>query len=183
MVFTGAMDWFPNVDSINFFVKEVFPKIKKSVPRAQLRVVGRHPSESLMRRLAGDGIHFTGTVDDVRPHLAQARLVIVPLRIGGGTRLKILEAWAMGKAVLSTSIGAEGLPAVDGENIAIADTPETLAERAVALLDDAKVVARLGAAGRYIAEERFAWRRVAEALLQAYEETVSSARRRSQAAV
>jgi polysaccharide biosynthesis protein PslH len=175
MVFTGAMDWLPNVDSITFFVREVFPLIKKSVPRAKLRVVGRHPSESLIRRLAGDGIRFTGTVEDVRPHLAEARLVVVPLRIGGGTRLKILEAWAMGKAVLSTSIGAEGLPAVNGENIALADTPVTLAECAVALLDNAKAVARLGAAGRRIAEERFAWRRVAEALLRAYEDTVSSA--------
>jgi polysaccharide biosynthesis protein PslH len=183
MVFTGAMDWLPNIDSVSFFVKEVFPRIKKSVPRAQLRVVGRHPSESLLRRLAGDGIRFTGTVDDVRPHLAQARLVVVPLRIGAGTRLKILEAWAMGKAVLSTSIGAEGLPAVDGENIAIADTAESLAERAVALLDDAKAVARLGAVGRCIAEERFAWRRVAAALLRAYEETVSGARHPSMEAV
>lgn len=176
MVFTGVMDWLPNVDGISFFVREVLPRIKRRIPLAELWVVGRNPSPSLVRRLEGDGVRFTGTVDDVRPYLGRARLVVVPLRIGGGTRLKILEAWAMAKAVLSTSIGAEGLPTVDGGNIALADTAEQMAEGAVALLTDADLAARLGVAGRGVVEARFGWKRIAEELLEAYEETVESGR-------
>jgi len=175
MVVTGAMDWFPNIDGITFFVREVLPRIRQRVPLAELWVVGRNPSESLMGRLGGNGVRFTGTVDDVHPYLAWARLVVVPLRIGGGTRLKILEAWAMGKAVVSTSIGAEGLPAVDGVNIVLANTPEAMAEHAVAMLEDQKAGERLGVEGRRTVENHFAWERVADALLQAYEETLTGA--------
>ena len=176
MVFTGVMDWLPNVDGITFFVTHVLPRIRRVIPRAELTVVGRDPSPSLVRRLTGDGVRFTGTVEDVRPHVARARLVVVPLRIGGGTRLKILEAWAMEKAVLSTSIGAEGLPAVDGENIALADTADQMAERAVELLTDGQLVKRLGAAGRTIVEERFTWNRIADRLLDAYMDTIDGFR-------
>jgi glycosyltransferase involved in cell wall biosynthesis len=179
MVFVGAMDWLPNVDGVNFFLGEVLPRIRRLVPRAELWVVGRNPSASRLRTYAGDGVRVTGTVDDVRPYLARASLVVVPLRIGGGTRLKILEAWAMRKAVLSTVVGAEGLPAVDGENIALADTPEGMAARAVALLTDAKGAARLGTGGRRVVEEHFSWKRVANRLLEAYDETVQGARRRA----
>jgi glycosyltransferase involved in cell wall biosynthesis len=175
MLFSGAMDWLPNVDAVKFFVKEVLPLIRTRVPETQLWVVGRNPSGSLVQQLTQEGIRFTGTVDDIRPYLSRARLVVVPLRIGGGTRLKILEAWAMGKPVLSTSIGAEGLPAVDGANIAIADAPEAMAERAIALLHDAASMKQLGASGRRTVTERFAWKHVAEALLQAYEQTLSDA--------
>lgn len=172
LVFTGAMDWLPNADGVMFFVRQVLPTIRKKVPQAELWVVGRAPSPELRRQLMQEGITVTGTVDDVRPYLSRASLVVVPLRIGGGTRLKILEAWAMSKAVLSTSIGAEGLPAVDGENIALADRPETMAERAVSLLGDPSECQRLGAAGRSLAQEQFAWERIASQLLEAYSETM-----------
>jgi glycosyltransferase involved in cell wall biosynthesis len=178
MVLTGAMDWLPNVDGLTFFLRKVFPRIKTKIRQAELWIVGRNPPASLVRRHSGDGIHFSGTVDDVRPYMARASLVIVPLRIGGGTRLKILEAWAMGKAVLSTSIGAEGLPVIDGENIALADTPEQMTERAVALMNDPRGSDRLGATGRAMVEEHFTWKRIADALLQAYEATVSGSQRR-----
>jgi glycosyltransferase involved in cell wall biosynthesis len=176
MVFTGVMDWRPNVDGIVFFTREVLPRIRRSVPQAELIVVGRNPSPALVRQLGELGVRVTGAVQDIRPYLAQAALVVVPLRIGGGTRLKILEAWASGKAVLSTSIGAEGLPIVDGENIAIADRPDDIAERAVALLGDKHEAARLGMAGRHLVEEHFSWRRIAEVLLEAYEATADAAR-------
>jgi glycosyltransferase involved in cell wall biosynthesis len=97
--------------------------------------------------------------------------------VGSGTRLKILEAWAMGKAVLSTALGAEGLPARDGENILIADTPERFAERAVALLEDAGSLKRLGGAGRQVVEETFSWKRIGDRLLEAYEATLAGGRR------
>jgi glycosyltransferase involved in cell wall biosynthesis len=173
MVFTGAMDWRPNIDGIAWFVSEALPRIRQRIPQADLVVVGRNPSGALIRKLGASGVTFTGTVEDVRPYMERAALIVVPLRVGGGTRLKILEAWAMGKPVLSTSIGAEGLPAIDGRNIALADTAEELAEEAARLLNEPEAAARLGTAGRNVVEDRFAWERIAEQLLGAYESTVS----------
>lgn len=175
MAFVGSMDWLPNIDGARFFADAVLPRIRRQIPEAELWVVGRTPPPSLVRRWREAGIQVTGTVDDVRPFVARAALVVVPLRIGGGTRLKILEAWAVRKAVLSTTIGAEGLPAVNGDNIALADTPEEMAACAVSLLRNPGEAARLGAAGRRVVEEEFTWPRVASRLLQAYEETVARA--------
>lgn len=171
MVFTGAMDWLPNIDGIKFFVREILPRIRQRDAEARLVVVGSNPSDRLVRELADHSVRFTGTVEDVRPYLMQASLVVVPLRAGGGTRLKILEAWALRRPVLSTTIGAEGLPAAHGKNIALADSPEDFAREAVRLLSDASAAERLGAAGRRVAEELFGWDRVARALLGAYEAT------------
>jgi sugar transferase (PEP-CTERM/EpsH1 system associated) len=173
LVFSGAMDWLPNVDSVRWFAREVLPLIRRRLPRARLLVVGRDPSPALISELSGPAVEFTGTVEDVRPSLARAGLFVVPLRVGSGTRLKILEAWAMAKPVLSTSLGAEGLPARDGENILLADTPEALARRAIMLLQNLLEAERLGAAGRQAVEEAFSWKRVADQLLQAYEVTLA----------
>jgi len=171
MVFTGAMDWRPNIDGATFFVREILPRIRKHDPDAHLLVVGSNPSESLVRALAAPFVRFTGSVEDVRPYLKQARLVVVPLRIGGGTRLKILEAWAVGRPVISTTIGAEGLPVEDGKNIALADSAEAFAQRAVELLNDTSAANPFGVAGRRVVEELFGWDRVARTLLDAYEVT------------
>lgn len=172
MVFVGSMDWLPNVDAVTFFVRDVFRRIKQHLPSAEFWIVGRNPSASVIRLQAEAGVRVIGTVDDVRPFIAGARLVVVPLRIGGGTRLKILEAWAMSKPVLSTTIGAEGLAAIDGTNIALADTPEELAARAVRLMTHPGEAARLGEAGRQVVEQHFTWTHVADRLLEAYEATV-----------
>ncbi len=177
MVFSGAMDWLPNTDAVEFFAREILPRIRRRLPKARLLVVGRDPSPALIARFSGAGIEFTGTVADVRPHLARARLFVVPLRVGSGTRLKILEAWAMSKAVLSTGLGAEGLPVRDGENILIADMPERFAERAVALLQDPASLKRLGSAGRQVVEETFSWKHIGDRLLEAYEATLAGGRR------
>ncbi|MEO5935697.1 MAG: glycosyltransferase family 4 protein, partial [Terriglobales bacterium] len=108
-VFIGALEWFPNVDAVQFFVDAIQPRLEKLLPNFRTKIIGRRAPESLKRFLGGcSGIDFAGEVPDTRPHLAEAGLVIVPLRIGGGSRLKILEALAMGKAVVSTTIGAEG---------------------------------------------------------------------------
>jgi glycosyltransferase involved in cell wall biosynthesis len=175
LVFTGAMDWLPNIDGITWFAQEVLPLIRTRLPAVRFSAVGRNPAPALVRALRGHGVDFTGTVDDPRPYLAEAAVVVVPLRIGGGTRLKILEAWAMARPVLATSIGAEGLPVVDGENVALADEPRDFAERAVALVRDPATAERLGLAGRQTAEEQFAWKRVTSRLLEAYEESVPHA--------
>jgi polysaccharide biosynthesis protein PslH len=129
LVFVGAMDWRPNVDGVKWFVSSVLPLIRAHFPDVSLLVVGR-------RGLSGrdSRIHVTGTVEDVRPYLWKSAVSIVPLRIGGGTRLKIYEAMAAKIPVVSTSVGAEGLDVRDGENIQIANSPEAFAERCIALL-------------------------------------------------
>ncbi len=114
LVFTGSMDWLPNEDGMLYFVHEVLPLIRRDEPSATLSIVGRAPTPAIVKLGSEYGVEVTGRVDDVRPHMAAAAVYVVPLRIGGGTRLKIFEAMAMGKPVVSTTIGAEGLPVTSG---------------------------------------------------------------------
>jgi len=138
LVFVGAMDWRPNVDGLRWFIEQVLPLMRARRPDCSLAVVGRRPSAEVRKLAEGDQhVQVTGTVDDVRPYLWHSAVSIVPLRIGGGTRLKIYEAMAAKLPVVSTSVGAEGLDVRDGENIAIADSPEQFAQACLALLDDA----------------------------------------------
>jgi glycosyltransferase involved in cell wall biosynthesis len=161
LVFTGAMDWFPNEDGLIQFCQSTLPLVRAALPEVSLTVVGRNPTARLREAAQAAGARVTGTVDDVRPYLAEAAVVIVPLRIGGGTRLKIFEALAMAKAVVSTTIGAEGLPVVDGEHIVIADAPERFAGAIVDLLRRPERRLALGTAGRRLVEWQFAWPQVA----------------------
>jgi glycosyltransferase involved in cell wall biosynthesis len=124
LVFVGSMDWLPNEDAILYFVDVILPLIKQQCPEASLEVVGRSPSRKLQALAEREkSMRLTGWVEDIRPFVARGSMCIVPLRIGGGTRLKIFEAMAMGKAVVSTSVGAEGLPVRSGENILLAILP------------------------------------------------------------
>ena len=131
LVFTGSMDWLPNEDAMTHFCHDVLPLIREQEPRVRLSIVGRAPTPAV-RALASDAIEVTGTVDDVRPYMDEGGGLCRPLRIGGGTRLKIFEAMAMGKAVVSTTVGAEGLPVTDGEHALIADEPRPLRTRSFA---------------------------------------------------
>lgn len=174
LVFTGAMDWMPNVDGVLFFIKEIFPHVRKAVPEALFVVVGRNPPARLLRAVKREpGVMVTGDVPDVRPWLAQSSVVVVPLRSGGGTRLKILEAMAMGKAVVSTRIGAEGLDLVDGREICIADDPLKFAERTIELLTDQSGAKQLGQVARRRVVESYDWKEAGQQLLEAYEQTIS----------
>jgi glycosyltransferase involved in cell wall biosynthesis len=123
--------------------------------------VGRNPSRQLRETAATAGVTVTGTVDDVRPYMRRAAVYVVPLRIGGGTRLKIYEALAMGKAVVSTTIGAEGLPLEEGVHILRADDPEAFAGKVLDLLRDRTRRRELGTAGRRLMEQEYSWSRVA----------------------
>lgn len=162
LVFTGAMDWVPNEDGVLYFVREILPRIRRDVPEVTLSVVGREPSARLKALAEGEGgVRVTGRVEDIRPYVHRASVYVVPLRIGGGTRLKIFEAMAMGKAVVSTSIGAEGLPVTHEKNIILADDPNTFADEVVRLLRDSVVRAALGKAARALVEQRYSWRAVA----------------------
>jgi glycosyltransferase involved in cell wall biosynthesis len=160
LVFTGSMDWFPNEDAILFFLDAILPRIRAQVPAVTLSVVGRNPSARLRTAAEGAGVVVTGTVDDVRPYVDEAAVYIVPLRAGGGTRLKIFEALAMGKAVVSTTVGAEGLDLTPGRDVAIADQPDEFAKTVVALLCDPGRRHALGHAGRLLVQRRYSWEQV-----------------------
>lgn len=162
LVFVGSMDWTPNQDGIQWFVKEVLPLVRKEKKDCRLRIVGRAPSEAIRRLGDEDGrIEVTGTVPDVRPHLWGSGVMIVPLRIGGGTRLKIYESMAARVPVVSTRIGAEGLEVADGENIRLADEGEEFARACVELLERPQERERLAGEAWRLVSERFSWEQVA----------------------
>lgn len=135
VMFVGAMDWMPNVDAVEYFCREVWPAIVRRVPRARFRIVGRNPVPRV-QRLSSSAVEVTGVVPSVVEHLREAAVVVVPLRVGGGTRLKIYEAMAMGRAVVSTSVGAEGLDVRNGEDIVLTDDPPKFSEAVATLLED-----------------------------------------------
>jgi polysaccharide biosynthesis protein PslH len=177
LVFTGSMDWLPNEDGIFYFANEIFPMILRQVPDVKLCIVGRNPSrrlQDLASRISN--IQITGWVEDVRPYLARCAVCIVPLRIGGGTRLKIFEAMSMAKAVVSTSIGAEGLPVRNAEHLLIADDPVSFAEKTVQLLGNFPQRAGIGRAARCLVEENYSWVTVSKTFAQALENVVKRTR-------
>ena len=163
LVFVGSMDWMPNVDAVAWFVTDILPLVRRHVPDASLSIVGRDPTRTV-RELAArvPGVAVTGTVPDVRPYLERCAAVVVPLRIGGGTRLKIFEAMAMEKAVVSTHIGAEGLPIADGKELLLADDPRAFAGAVVSLLHDRAMARRLGEAAAMRVRRDFGWAAVTQ---------------------
>jgi glycosyltransferase involved in cell wall biosynthesis len=161
LVFTGSMDWYPNEDAVLYFGSQILPRIRAYMPDVSVTIVGRNPSAHLRASAERMGLNVTGTVDDVRPYMDEADVYIVPLRAGGGTRLKIFEALAMGKAVVSTTVGAEGLALMPGRDVCLADDPDEFAGAVIGLLDDAPRRRALGEAGRLLVETRYSWDRVA----------------------
>jgi sugar transferase (PEP-CTERM/EpsH1 system associated) len=176
LVFTGSMDWLPNEDGMLYFVRDVLPRIRREEPSATLSIVGRSPTPAVVRLGTEYGVEVTGRVDDVRPHMAAAAIYVVPLRIGGGTRLKIFEAMAMGKPVVSTAVGAEGLPVEPGTHVLVADTADAFAAAVVTLFRDDEARTRIGDAGRRLVTERYDWSSVFGHLEQALEAAVGCAR-------
>ena len=136
IVFTGSMDWEPNIDAVEYFCREIWPGVRDKFPNAIFQIVGRHPHPKV-QQLASDSVHVTGTVPSVSGYLRDATVVVVPLRVGGGTRLKIFEAMTMGKALVSTSIGAEGLDVKSGHDLVLADIPASFTQAILLLLRDA----------------------------------------------
>lgn len=177
LVFTGSMDWMPNEDAILWFAEAILPLVRARVPDVTLTVVGRNPPPRI--RALGEhdaAIEVTGSVPDVRPYIEASSLFVVPIRVGGGTRLKIYEAMAMERAVVSTSVGAEGLPVTDGQDARIADTPAAFADAVVTLLADEARTAAMGAGAAALVRARFGWDRVAEQFAETCAEV--AARRR-----
>jgi glycosyltransferase involved in cell wall biosynthesis len=175
VVFTGSMDWLPNEDAIRYYTDQILPLIRRAIPDATLTVVGRNPYPGLVELSRRDpSVVVTGRVDDVRPYIERAAAYVVPLRIGGGTRLKIFEAMAMEKAIVSTSIGAEGLPVRDGRELRIADTPETFAASLADLLKNPEAAKELGQEAGRVVRERFGWIGVAKRFSEICETTAES---------
>jgi glycosyltransferase involved in cell wall biosynthesis len=155
IIFFGAINYFPNSDGLSYFLEEIFPRVRTRLPGTKLNVVG-HTPENLFA-LANDHIAMKGFVPDVRVEVERAAVVIAPLRIGGGTRLKILEAMAMGKPTVSTPQGAEGLEVTHDKELLLADTPAGFADQLVRALEDAALARRLGLAARHLVEQRYGW--------------------------
>jgi polysaccharide biosynthesis protein PslH len=162
LVFTGSMDWMPNEDGVLYFLHSILPLIRREIPLVSFTIVGRKPSERLRSAAASEaGVQVTGTVDDIRPYVREGSVYVVPLRIGSGTRLKIFEAMAMGKAIVSTTLGAEGLPIRHGVDISMADSPEEFSRKVCGLLRDSEERRRLGSAARQMVEQHYSWSAVA----------------------
>ncbi len=169
LVFTGKMDFRPNVDAMRWFHGQVWPEIRRRVPEVHLYIVGKAPHPEVQRLAADPAITVTGYVPDILPYFGGADVYIVPLRVGGGTRLKVLEALATGLPMVSTRLGAEGIELVDGQHALLADTPEAFAEAAVRLLGDAALRQRLSQQARACAEERYDWRKIVPRLFPLYD--------------
>lgn len=174
VLFLGSMDWEPNIDGVGWFVQQVWPQVLTAVPNARFRIVGRDPA-ARVRAWASPTIEVTGTVPSVIEHLRDTAVFVVPLRMGGGTRLKIYEAMAAGLALVSTAVGAEGLDYTDGHDLAIADDAEAFASRVIELLQDSNTRAAMGAAAVQTAE-RFDWANVVASFEGALEAAKAVAR-------
>ena len=169
LVFTGKMDFRPNVDAALWFAKEVLPLIQVEIPDAMVKVVGRNPHPRLQALQQTPNVMLTGYVDDVRPYIREAAVYVVPLRVGGGTRLKILEAMSMAKAIVSTSLGSEGIEVGHGRELVIADDPASFSRAVIDLMRDGEQRRRLGLAARSLAQSKHDWQRIAPLLERVYE--------------
>lgn len=169
LIFTGAMNYYPNIEAVLTFARFCWPRIREQVPEATWIIAGREPPPEVSDLGNLPGVTVTGSVPDVRPYLASSAVALAPLQIGGGTRLKILEAFAMGRAVVSSSIGCEGLAVVPEEHLLLADRPEEFAQAVVRLLKDAELRDRLGTTGRRLVEEVYSWERCGAQLVRVLE--------------
>jgi glycosyltransferase involved in cell wall biosynthesis len=176
LVFTGSMDWLPNEDAMLWFCREILPLVRRDVAGVTLSIVGRDPTPAVLKLATEAGVRVTGRVDDVRPHMSAAAAFVVPLRVGGGTRLKIFEAMAMAKAVVSTTVGAEGLPVTHDGDILLADDAASFARAVVRVLTDINERLRLETAARRLVAEPFDWSVVARDLDHALTRSVQEQR-------
>jgi glycosyltransferase involved in cell wall biosynthesis len=174
LVYVGGFSWFPNADAVRYFVEQIFPLILARQPATTLTVIGpgldkvqgqawvRHPQ-----------LRLAGLVDDIRPWVQSAAVYVVPLRVGGGTRLKILDALAMAKAVVSTSVGCEGLALAPGDNILVADSPEGFAQQVLRLMEQPELARQLGERGRQFVERHHEWEPLAARLMASYRAAIA----------
>jgi sugar transferase (PEP-CTERM/EpsH1 system associated) len=180
LIYTGGMNMFANSDAVMYFLNQIWPRIVAKAPDVQFFAVGQDPPKELRAIAAADSrVVVTGYVDDIRPFVRKAAVYVVPLRVGGGTRLKVLDAMSMGKAMVSTSVGCEGIDVVNGRHLVIADEPESFANATIALLNDDARRQALSRAARARAEELYAWPVIGRQLFDAYETAIAARRANS----
>lgn len=169
LVFTGKMDFRPNIDAALWFAGEIWPRIRAVRPEVQWVIVGQKPVERLLRLNGQNGLVITGAVEDVRPFIAGAAVYVAPLRMGGGTRFKLLEAMALARPIVSTTLGAEGFAVASGRELLLADSPADFAAAVISLLADPARAATLGQAGRAFVQARYDWSAIVPKLERVYE--------------
>jgi glycosyltransferase involved in cell wall biosynthesis len=178
LIYTGGMNMFANRDAVEWFLETVWPHVKKAIPGARFFAIGQQPSPRVLAAARADcAVEAPGFVDDVRPWVARSAVFVVPLRVGGGTRLKVVDAMAQGKAIVATPLGAEGIDGVDGEHFILADGARTFADAVIGLLRDPERRSRLARAARALAVERYAWATLASDLANQYVRVIEEARR------
>jgi polysaccharide biosynthesis protein PslH len=170
LVFVGMMGWMPNSDGVKYFVSEILPMIKKEFPFIQFDIVGKDPPEDVLKLSENPGVRVTGTVNDIRPYIWNSQVYIVPLRFGGGTRLKILEAFSMHKPVVSTSLGCEGIECQHEKELLIADTAPKFTDAVIRLLRNPALRAELCGNAAQLVKNTYGWQSLGEKLLQYYDE-------------
>jgi len=173
VIFTGSMDWQPNIDGVEYFCSEIWPSVLQKVPQARFRIVGRDPHPRV-KKLASQSVEVTGTVPSIVDHLREAAAIVVPLRIGGGTRIKIYEGMAMGKATVSTTIGAEGLDVQHQRDILLEDTPASFADAVITLLQNEDARRRLEA-GAAATARKYDWSVITEEFVEVLQKTIDAA--------
>lgn len=174
LAFTGGMNMFANRDAVEWFIEAVWPLVTKEVANARFLAVGQNPSNRVLQAAKGDtSIEAPGFVPDIRPWVSRAAIYVVPLRVGGGTRLKVVDAMAQGKAIVSTTLGAEGIDAQNGKHLLLADSANDFAAAVVSLLCDGSRRKQLGSAARQCAEEKYAWPPIAQRLADRYQQVVA----------
>ncbi len=170
LIFAGDLSWYPNVSAIQFFAYKIWPLLKRKIPEAHLYLAGRHPVPAVLRVAERDpGIVLVPDPVDIRPWMARAAVFVCPITDGGGTRLKVLDAFASGKTVVTTTLGCEGIRATPGEHLLIADTPHDFAAHTLLALQDESLRKQLGTRARALAEERYNWQTIGGQLLRAYD--------------
>ena len=172
LLFVGVMGYPPNIDAVLYFCESIMPLIQSRIPSLKLFIVGHEPAPEIRKLAERENVVVTGYVDDVTTYYRQSQVTIVPLRGGGGTRLKILESMALGRPVVSTSVGCEGLNVIDGENIMIADTADKFAERIVQLLEDKELRKRLSQNASQLVKRLYDWSEISRKLMGVYHELV-----------
>ena len=174
LVYNGALTYSANLDAMTYFLSSIFPIVQQQIPDVRLTITGSTAGVDLSSLALTDAVFFSGYVPDVRLPIAQAAVCVVPLRDGGGTRLKILEAMALGTPVVATSKGAEGLDVIDGVHLLIADTPEEFARETIRLLREPKLRSTLAANARRLVVENYDWQQIGDRFVQLIEQTVAT---------
>jgi glycosyltransferase involved in cell wall biosynthesis len=172
LLYSGLFSYWPNTDASVYFASEILPIIRKKLPQVVFRMVGGYPTSEVMSLAEKKGVEVIPDVPDIRPYMSAADILVVPLRAGSGTRLKILEAFAIGLPVVTTPIGCEGLDVIAGDHLMIAEEPEEFAQQVITLVKSPEMRKRMGANGRKLVEEKYGWKAIGARLTQLYREMI-----------